>query len=505
MHPLITFALTLAVSAPAAAERKFDPEARARVIAPFLDEEVVAVAHLDLTRLDAGALAPRLIADELPPRDFQRLNRQLQQLREHFTRAGGKEVYYVLSLADVSPAKATPGFVIIPLEEGADEKALARFAGMAFEVGAQLPDRKAIFGGSKEALKRLRTLKPTPRPELLKAFAAAGDTTVQVLLLPTADNRRVIEEIAPTLPPEVGGGSSKVLTRGVRWAALGVDAAPKMNVRLVIGSQGAEDARLLHKLLTRIIAAVGRRKEWQDVAQTLARLMPQVKGDRLALRLDDRELAAALRPLAKRLRGAAGRSRSAKRLTQIGMALHTYHDRHKGFPTAASYDRQGQPLLSWRVHLLPLLGEEKLYKQFKLDEPWDSPHNRKLIPHIPAVYSPDDGKLTAAGKTLFLAPLGEATMFPGRKRVRISDVLDGTSNTIFIVEAADDQAVIWTKPADLKYDPKKPLAGLVDKHRPEFAVLLVDGTVHFLPVTISPETLRALFTRAGNEVVGDIP
>src|SRR3954451_19781343 len=66
-----------------------------------------------------------------------------------------------------------------------------------------------------------------------------------------------------------------------------------------------------------------------------------------------------------------------RHLFKIGVELHRYHDAHgKKFPASAIRDRNGRPLLSWRVALLPMLGESELYGRFKLDEPWDSPANR---------------------------------------------------------------------------------------------------------------------------------
>ena len=77
-----------------------------------------------------------------------------------------------------------------------------------------------------------------------------------------------------------------------------------------------------------------------------------------------------------------------RHLIKIGVELHRYHDAHgKKLPASAIRDRAGKPLLSWRVALLPHLGQDALYKQFKLDEPWDSEHNRKLIPRMPAVFN----------------------------------------------------------------------------------------------------------------------
>ena len=70
-----------------------------------------------------------------------------------------------------------------------------------------------------------------------------------------------------------------------------------------------------------------------------------------------------------RSKNAAG----ANNLKQIGLAMHNFHDSYGGFPAAYSTDKNGKPLLSWRVHILPFVEGQALYRQFKLDEPWDSP------------------------------------------------------------------------------------------------------------------------------------
>jgi hypothetical protein len=185
-------------------------------------------------------------------------------------------------------------------------------------------------------------------------------------------------------------------------------------------------------------------------------------------------------------------------------AVHDYEGKHGTFPAHASYDKEGKPLLSWRVHLLPFLGEEKLYKEFKLDEPWDSPHNKKLLARMPAVYRPASEKLAGQQRTTYLAPLGEQTMFPGRRGVRVAEVADGTSRTVLLVDVADEKAVEWTRPADLPVEEKDPHRGLSTRHGGQLLLGMADGSVHFLPGTAAPQSLWALFTRAGGEVP-DLP
>ncbi len=510
MHRLTAVALALVLAGPArAADRKFDPEARARTIAPYLDAEVVGLGHLDLSRVDVNSFVNTIgQIGKVPAKDVQAARTVLQSLRASLLGAGGKDVFLVASLADLSPVnKPMVGFMIVPLGEGADAEALTTLLRMAFPAAAQLPDGKAVFAGPKAALRRLRGLKPTPRPEVARAFAAAGDTAGQLLFLPTADNRRVLDEVLPRLPREIGGGPITTLTRGVQWAALGFDLSPKLSLRLTVQSKDAQAAQALKDWVAGVLKKVAAEKEVRETFPTIDRLVealvPRVAGDRLTLALDQQRLTTVLEPALVKMRAAARRQVSQNNLRQIGIAFHMYYDMHKGFPTAASYDKQGKPLLSWRVHLLPFLEQEKLYKEFHLNEPWDSEHNKKLIARIPPVYRSDDANLTAAGKTRYLAPLGKATMFPGRKVLKISDVTDGTSNTIFVVEASGDRAVVWTRPEDWSFDPQKPMAGLVPKGAKGFLALFVDASVRWIPATIDPKTLAALFTRNGEEVVGD--
>ena len=153
--------------------------------------------------------------------------------------------------------------------------------------------------------------------------------------------------------------------------------------------------------------------------------------------------------------------------------MHIYHDTNSVFPPAASLSKDGKALLSWRVHILPFIEQGELYKEFELDAPWDSEHNKKLIAKMPAIFRTPGAK-ERAGFTSYLGIAGKDAMFTGEaKGLAIKDVADGTSNTIWVVEVADDQAVEWTKPADLKFAADKPLPGF----RAACNALFVDGCV----------------------------
>jgi len=185
---------------------------------------------------------------------------------------------------------------------------------------------------------------------------------------------------------------------------------------------------------------------------------------------------------------------SANYLKQIGLAMHGYHDERKSLPAAAIYDKDGKALLSWRVAILPYLLDEEdraLYKEFKLDEPWDSDHNKKLLAKMPRVFASPTAK-GKQNKTYYQVITGPNTVFAGNKGMKLAQIANGTSNTILAVEAG--AAVPWTKPADVVYDAKKPLPKLGGVSKAGFHILLCDGSVRQLRPDFDAQTFRDSIT-----------
>jgi hypothetical protein len=208
--------------------------------------------------------------------------------------------------------------------------------------------------------------------------------------------------------------------------------------------------------------------------------------------------------------------KSARNLQQIGLAMHNYHDAKKRLPPAATHDGQnGKSLLSWRVAILPYLEDkpaalappgtprafqyESLYKQFKLDEPWDSEHNKKLLPKMPAVYKSPAAK-GETDKTYYQVLTGPDTIFAfmGNRGTPLQAITDGTSNTILAVEAGE--AVPWTKPADVAYDAKKPLPKFGGISKAGFNILMCDGSTRLVRPGFNERIFRDAITPRGGEV-----
>lgn len=227
--------------------------------------------------------------------------------------------------------------------------------------------------------------------------------------------------------------------------------------------------------------------------------------------------------------GSSAQRTAVENYQRIVEAQYAFHKDHAAFPGGfAATDAVG---LSWRVAILPHLGEEALFKRFKLDEPWDSEHNKPLVDAMPAVFA-SPGNPAPPGHTFVRGTRG-AMLYrytddrgkptglpPGKKPGDVlrgctlgaphplgphNNITDGTSNTIFFAEGAD--AVPWTKPEELDVPfynaalrkPDQPLPKLGGVFKDGFHVVLVDGTVLFLKTGFPEAALAELLTPMGGE------
>jgi hypothetical protein len=192
-------------------------------------------------------------------------------------------------------------------------------------------------------------------------------------------------------------------------------------------------------------------------------------------------------------REAALRNTAICNMKQFTLALQNYHDVNKHFPVAPAGNGKNSGL-SWRVYTLPFLDESALYSEFHLDEPWDSDHNRTLIAKMPQVFQ-DPACNSPDGKTSYLAVIGPGTAFGDASREStLQNLKNGSSHTPLLVEADADQAVIWTKPDDWRFDPNDPKRGLGGLRKDGFILGFADAHTEFVDNSTEPETIRAIMT-----------
>jgi prepilin-type processing-associated H-X9-DG protein len=194
------------------------------------------------------------------------------------------------------------------------------------------------------------------------------------------------------------------------------------------------------------------------------------------------------------------------------LAMHIYHDEFEVFPLASG------PIItggdeeesvetyewSWRVRILPYIEQQELYDKFHFDEPWDSDHNLAVAETMPDVYQCSSDPSDPKDVNGHLIPVTNYVMITGPNtigsadgvEVAMSDVSDGLSNTLLIVEVTGDYRPAWTEPVDISItDLRRNINAVHGKsigspHPGGANAGFVDGSVHFLSETMPPYKLQ---------------
>ncbi len=418
------------------------------------------------------------------------------------------------------------------------------------DLGLHFPDAKHLLVGPAKSLEMYLTKAPTTDGPLAAALAAAKtkSLTVAVNVKAMPIPPQAYDEIPPEVRP-LAMVQIAVLTLDLNAAdpqiklnaSYGSDAAAKdaekaLQAAIAMAKQALKEPKA--EMEQKLYANAGKGPQPFGLAMEAGAAMLGLGGinrleaelDRLPITRAGSDLVATanipkevmamsgmnasvmvalLLPAVQKTRAAASGSISANNMKQMGLAFHIAHDATNALPPAAICDKTGKPLLSWRVAILPYIEQENLYQQFKLDEPWDSANNKPLIAKMPKLYV-NPRVETKPGMTVYKVFVGKDCMLDWTNSRKMFGVTDGLSNTIMTIEAGDP--VIWTKPEELVFDPKKDLPKLaLPGGIKQIYVGMGDGSVRRIDLDrVSAKTLKIAIGAADGEVMppdwdGDVP
>jgi len=497
-----TLMLTMMISPPAlAADHEED-------LAAVMDETAVALARIDVTADEPGATFASLAFGGALQAQSPNLPEVFRKL---LTAAGVRHVVLIMQVDTKLPTGSQPfamdAVCVIPFDKAEAAETFAKLPGLpTASSGRRVATRgRYCLVGATDLVDSAMAGNHPQRPGIDAALAAGGDAPLLVVIAPSADQRHVLASLLPTLPAEHGGDILRAWSQQAEWTTIAF--VPEKSFKVIIRAKSPQSAIALAGSLDAFLTGtVGKIRAINgrpvQLGAVLTAMEQRVENDEIVLTVDLVKLPPGeniFRQVTDSALMAVNRQQAMNHMKFLALGMHGYHDEYKRFPDVAIKSADGKPLLSWRVQLLPYLDQEALYKEFHLDEPWDSEHNRKLIERMPDVYRLTTG--LPPGKTCVQLPVGAAAAWPDGRGLAIREYTDGTSKTILAVETDDEHAVVWTQPADLAFDPASPTGGLGSHFGEGFLALSADGAAHFISRNANPETLRQLFTPAGREPV----
>ncbi len=392
------------------------------------------------------------------------------------------------------------------------------------------PSPKVLLVGTKPFVKRMVAKRREPNA-LANTLALAKSSQDALLVVAVSKIAPMIagslEGMSSELPEEVYAHAQSIIQQ-TDLAALRLMFGGTDKIQLMLsatdetaGTKLEEAIKSSLEFYTSLAVATAKQSVPEDETETtkatlkyidrlsttmFQQIAPRRNGKRLVIEMEGYEqtavigtLVGMLLPAIQAAREAAHRMEESNNLRELGLALHNFESAYRKLPSTVIVDESGEkPLLSWRVAILPYIGEDELYQQFHLDEPWDSPHNITLLEKMPDCFRKPNGSIQP-GYTTYVAPVNEQTLLMSDQSMVFADVTDGLSNTIMLVELIDEAAVPWTAPIDLDLDMDAPTENLVADGRPVFQVLMGDGSTQLLAASIDLDVLRAMFTRSAGD------
>jgi len=381
-------------------------------------------------------------------------------------------------------------------------------------IGMLLDPKTLVFADKPRIGDKVVRAMTGPRHESLeRVLAKAGDSSLCFATSGTEFFGAIVSR--PNQGDEPAAMFVKPILEGQQGVLLKIDAGADLAASIEADYTSPEGAKNASKMVEAGLTILGNLvktggasapKEAAPMinaakaALTSAKVQAEGSKATVQVKVAGGELLAALGSAMASAQESSSRMVGANNLKQIALAMHNHLSTFNKFPAAAAPEGENKYPVSWRVRILPYVEQEALYREYRMDEPWDGPNNKKLLEKMPNIYkSPVNPSAT---ETPYQVLVGERTIFPPGRGVGIAEIVDGTSNTILVVESA--KTVQWTKPDDIRFPlTGKPSWGGV--HKGGFNVAMADGSVRFISESIDLNVLVGLCTRDGGEVMDGRP
>ena len=496
----------------------------AEKLLPLLDEQSFFLGRIQPGKIDiAKIMIPLVQKKTLPPAEAAALG-FLFNLQKSSIDKVIDEIWFSSSAKDAA-TYFLPSIIIKTKPAAKAEDLLNLLKNLPLPINIQTPSGQVIRKGQNsilplsyvireakgfyllEQVGATKDTKKTKRTDIVQGFDDMGSLPFGAMLFPSKDNPLDLAKIFPSLK-RANGKEHEVhgILNGMKLVTLGMYLDP-WRIQMVIQTEDRELANDLHKSILKAIQSIPDLVQAQveevgkdPVFKALAAMIKSVSimDDKVTIVITDFdpyfEIAARIN---EQNQAKAAAAQSMGKVKNIATALLAYHKDKGKFPPAATLSKEGKPLLSWRVQILPYLGHNLLYKQFKQNEPWDSEYNKKLIRRIPPSFRETQDDLNK-GTSPFQAPVGLATIFPpGGTGTNSIQIINELSNTIMIVKVPEDKSSIWTKPEDWEIDVNLSAKDLLKGFTNAIVFACADGEVKTMPLKDAEVKIKSMLAIEG--------
>jgi len=538
----------------------------ATMIAPLIDDQVVLIVHIDLQKFDFDLIFEKTIlfiesglkTANLPPgqtmdartltmirsniqAEFDYMFRDFKEIRKRLTQEAGIKDIFLLIYQDMAPY--VPVIMVSPLKDKtpAQRRVFAQVVRGTFPIlfserefmVCSVPHLMNQKDEADPILRaKLKDLKNSETAYLHKAFAQQDGSAATIIgVIPPKTS-----EYIASLPssPMLSDNFQRLgifATERIKWISTGLNIN-NTSVKVIGQTTNNTEASQIVTAIERVSAnslndmikqaetdpnAAGmtpeqKQKAIENIRNLQAEFLPVVSNDNQLLLLMDQEtkpqaLGLVLRPLVLGYRSsqqATWGNQCATNLKTLAEALGKYAAEKGTYPPVWTVDTEGKPFHSWRVLILPYLDEEELYNSIKLDESWDSPHNRQFHAKMPTVFRCPASRFANETTTTYSWIVGPNTCPPGPRTLKPSDVTDNPNSTIMLVERKN--SICWMRPEEITEE--NALKGIniergigSDHQRGGANTAFFDATIRFIANNAPPNALKTLLSyNSGEEV-----